>query len=87
MEETSSTTITSQKSTQELAMEGQKYLEDTIESVFQILTSMNDELCNPHFWSISSPPTSVSSINGHHAPHSAGVSVIQEAVIPFHNNE
>ncbi|KAL8250321.1 hypothetical protein R6Q59_034014 [Mikania micrantha] len=57
MEETSSTTITSQKSTQELAMEGQKYLEDTIESAFQILSSMNDELCNPHLWSASSQPT------------------------------
>ncbi|KAJ9568216.1 hypothetical protein OSB04_004182 [Centaurea solstitialis] len=32
MEETSSSTIASQKSTQELAMEGQKHLEDTIES-------------------------------------------------------
>ncbi|KAD1215669.1 hypothetical protein E3N88_21175 [Mikania micrantha] len=61
MEETSSTTITSQKSTQELAMEGQKHLEDTIESAFQILSSMNDELCNPHLWSASSPPV-------HHAP-------------------
>ncbi|KAD4889099.1 hypothetical protein E3N88_21172 [Mikania micrantha] len=42
MEETSSTT---QKS-----MVSQKYLEDTIESAFQILSSMNDELCNPHLW-------------------------------------
>ncbi|KAM0033256.1 putative mediator of RNA polymerase II transcription subunit 30 [Helianthus debilis subsp. tardiflorus] len=49
------------KSTQELAIEGQKYLEDTIESAFQILSSMNDELCNPHFWSTSSSPP-----NGHH---------------------
>ncbi|KAI3759498.1 hypothetical protein L6452_07368 [Arctium lappa] len=72
MEETSSSTITNQKSTQELAMEGQKHLEDTIESAFQILSSMNDELCNPHLWSTSSPPPPNSS-NGHHAP-SNGVS-------------
>ncbi|KAI3991704.1 hypothetical protein MKX01_038102 [Papaver californicum] len=35
------------KSLQELAVEGQKHLEDTIEAAFQILSSMNDELCNP----------------------------------------
>ncbi|KAK9066399.1 hypothetical protein SSX86_013721 [Deinandra increscens subsp. villosa] len=68
MEEATSTT---QKSTQELAMEGQKYLEDTIESAFQILSSMNDELCNPNLWSASSPPTNFSSGNGHHAPPNA----------------
>ncbi|KVI06178.1 mediator of RNA polymerase II transcription subunit 30 [Cynara cardunculus var. scolymus] len=67
MEETSSSTITNQKSTQELAMEGQKHLEDTIESAFQILSSMNDELCNPHLWSTSSPPN-VNTSNAHHAP-------------------
>ena len=39
------------KSTQELAIEGQKYLEETIEYAFQILSSMNDELCNPALWS------------------------------------
>lgn len=31
-------------------MEGQKYLEETIEAAFQILSSMNDELCNPALW-------------------------------------
>ncbi|KAI9079788.1 hypothetical protein K1719_038409 [Acacia pycnantha] len=41
------------KTTQELAMEGQKYLEETIEYAFQILSSMNDELCNPSLWSTS----------------------------------
>lgn len=50
-------------------MEGQKHLEDTIESAFQILSSMNDELCNHHLWSTSSPPPNVNnSSNGHHAP-------------------
>ncbi|KAI4336331.1 hypothetical protein L6164_014869 [Bauhinia variegata] len=44
----------SPKSTQELAMEGQKYLEETIEYAFQILSSMNDELCNPTLWSYTS---------------------------------
>ncbi|XP_071731774.1 mediator of RNA polymerase II transcription subunit 30 [Rutidosis leptorrhynchoides] len=72
MEDTSSTTVTSQKSTQELAMEGQKHLEDTIESAYQILSSMNDELCNPNLWSKSStsspppPPPSINNSNGHH---------------------
>ncbi|VFR01468.1 unnamed protein product [Cuscuta campestris] len=41
------------KSTQELAMEGQKHLEETIEAAYQILASMNDELCNPALWSIT----------------------------------
>ncbi|XP_027902151.1 mediator of RNA polymerase II transcription subunit 30 isoform X1 [Vigna unguiculata] len=48
------------KTTQELAMEGQKYLEETIEFAFQILSSMNDELCNPVLWSTSPSATSTS---------------------------
>ncbi|KAJ1386201.1 putative mediator of RNA polymerase II transcription subunit [Sesbania bispinosa] len=47
------------KTTQELAMEGQRYLEETIQYAFQILSSMNDELCNPVLWS-TSPSTSTS---------------------------
>ncbi|XP_030493747.2 mediator of RNA polymerase II transcription subunit 30 [Cannabis sativa] len=60
-------TVAIPKTTQELAVEGQKHLEDTIEAAFQILSSMNDELCNPALWSTtsassasaSSPPSSV----------------------------
>ncbi|GAV67005.1 hypothetical protein CFOL_v3_10514 [Cephalotus follicularis] len=51
----------SSKSTQELAMEGRKYLEETIEAAFAILSSMNDELCNPTLWTTS---TNSSSSNG-----------------------
>nr|XP_043614941.1 mediator of RNA polymerase II transcription subunit 30 [Erigeron canadensis] len=57
MEESSSTSMivmASQKSTQELAIQAQIHLQDTIESAFQILSSMNDELCNPNLWSTSS---------------------------------
>ena len=32
-------------------MEGEKHLEETIESAFQIISAMNDELCNPSSWS------------------------------------
>lgn len=32
-------------------MEGQKHLEETIQAAYQILYSMNDELCNPVLWS------------------------------------
>ncbi|KAK6116889.1 hypothetical protein DH2020_049380 [Rehmannia glutinosa] len=62
------------KSTQELAIEGQKHLEETIEAGFLILSAMNDELCNPAFWSTTSSaahppngggPSSIS--NGHHS--------------------
>ena len=58
------------KGTQELALEGQKHLEETIESAFQILSSMNDELCNPTLWSTPPPPAiaatshSSTSLNG-----------------------
>ncbi|OVA17483.1 DnaJ domain [Macleaya cordata] len=49
------------KSIQELAVEGQKHLEETIEAAFQILSSMNDELCNPALWSTTSAAASHSS--------------------------
>lgn len=48
-------------------MEGQKHLEDTIESAFHILSSMNDELCNPALWSSSAPASGPSAA----APSSA----------------
>lgn len=39
-----------QKSTKELAAEGQKHLEETVDAAFQILSAMNDELCSPALW-------------------------------------
>ncbi|KAL5699276.1 hypothetical protein ACHQM5_030204 [Ranunculus cassubicifolius] len=53
------------KSTQELAIEGQKHLEETIDAAYQILSSMNDELCNPSLWSTTTTTTSP-------IPHSNG---------------
>ncbi|KAK9155733.1 hypothetical protein Sjap_003213 [Stephania japonica] len=50
MEEKSSA-MSSEKSVKEMAVEGMKHLEDTIEAAYQILSSMNDELCNPALWS------------------------------------
>lgn len=52
-------------------MEGQKHLEDTIESAFHILSSMNDELCNPALWS-SSAPSSAAAAAPSAAPASNG---------------
>ncbi|KAI6682714.1 hypothetical protein NL676_028627 [Syzygium grande] len=60
-ERTGNATAASPKSTQELAVEGQKHLEDTIESAFHILSSMNDELCNPSLWSTPAPSSSSAS--------------------------
>ena len=62
---TTTPTNISTKSTQELAAEGLKHLEETIEAAFQILSSMNDELCNPALWSTtpSTNPTTASSNN------------------------
>ncbi|XP_010680563.3 mediator of RNA polymerase II transcription subunit 30 [Beta vulgaris subsp. vulgaris] len=42
--------IENQKSTKELAAEGQKHLEETVDAAFQILSAMNDELCSPALW-------------------------------------
>lgn len=53
-----SNAVTSPKTTQELAKEGQKHLEETIEAGFQILSSMNDELCNPALWSATTTTAS-----------------------------
>ncbi|EOA14089.1 hypothetical protein CARUB_v10027226mg [Capsella rubella] len=44
--------------TQELATEGEKHLEETIEAAFQIISAMNDELCNPSLWSTSATASS-----------------------------
>ncbi|CAA3025355.1 Hypothetical predicted protein [Olea europaea subsp. europaea] len=46
-----SANYTTPKTTQELAIDGQKHLEETIEAAFLILSAMNDELCNPNLWS------------------------------------
>ncbi|KAJ9140155.1 hypothetical protein P3X46_030835 [Hevea brasiliensis] len=54
MEDSVMTSITLPKTTQELAIEGQKHLEETIQAAYQILSSMNDELCNPTLWSTGS---------------------------------
>ncbi|XP_059069291.1 mediator of RNA polymerase II transcription subunit 30 isoform X2 [Cryptomeria japonica] len=39
---------------EELAVDGQRHLEGTVEAAHQILASMNQELCNPSLWV---PPT------------------------------
>ncbi|KAL2906097.1 Mediator of RNA polymerase II transcription subunit 30 [Bienertia sinuspersici] len=52
-------TIENSKSTKELAAEGQKHLEETVDAAFQILSAMNDELCNPNLWSTSSSSAAV----------------------------
>ncbi|KAG2327029.1 hypothetical protein Bca52824_009757 [Brassica carinata] len=50
--------------TQELAMEGEKHLEETIEAAFQIISAMNDELCNPSLWSTLATASSTTGSNG-----------------------
>ncbi|KAL3819098.1 hypothetical protein ACJIZ3_005003 [Penstemon smallii] len=39
------------KTTQQLSVEAQKHLHETIHAAFLILSAMNDELCNPTLWS------------------------------------
>ena len=53
--------LTAPQTTQELAIEGQKHLEETIEAAFQIPSSMNDEHCNPSLWSITTTTTTTTS--------------------------
>ncbi|XP_057810392.1 mediator of RNA polymerase II transcription subunit 30-like isoform X1 [Salvia miltiorrhiza] len=54
----------SHKTTQELAVEGQKHLEETIQSAFLILSAMNDELCNAALWSNTSSSASAAPPGG-----------------------
>lgn len=54
---------------QELAAEGQRHLEETIASAFQILSSMNDELCNPALWSSSATATATAASAASQHPH------------------
>lgn len=65
-EDTSPSSSSNLKSsaTKDLAIDGQKQLEETIAAAHQILSSMNDELCNPTFWSTTT------TTNGHQ--HSNG---------------
>ncbi|KAI9079487.1 hypothetical protein K1719_038569 [Acacia pycnantha] len=61
-DDSASSIRSSSKTTRELALEGQKHLEDTIDHAFQILSSINHELSNAASWSNPSPipPSSVS---------------------------
>ncbi|XP_021752114.1 mediator of RNA polymerase II transcription subunit 30-like [Chenopodium quinoa] len=72
------------KSAKELAAEGQKHLEETVEAAFQILSAMNDELCNPTLWStttsspVAIPDTSTAATitaNGHSEGSNGDVSL------------
>ncbi|KAF3785368.1 Mediator of RNA polymerase II transcription subunit 30 [Nymphaea thermarum] len=67
------------KSTKELAMEGQKLLEETVQAAHQILTAMNEELCNPALWATASPAQSGAEL--HDGPHQAepGGGALEEA--------
>ncbi|KAF0924981.1 hypothetical protein E2562_015044 [Oryza meyeriana var. granulata] len=56
---------------QEMAAEGQRHLEETIAAAFQILSSMNDELCNPALWS-SSASSGGGGLQHHSNHHHAG---------------
>ncbi|XP_006653331.2 mediator of RNA polymerase II transcription subunit 30 [Oryza brachyantha] len=57
---------------QEMAAEGQRHLEETIAAAFQILSSMNDELCNPSLWSSSSHSPAAAGGGLHHHHNHAG---------------
>ncbi|KAA3459612.1 mediator of RNA polymerase II transcription subunit 30 [Gossypium australe] len=69
---TTTPTNSSNKTTQELASEGLKHLEETIEAAFQILSSMNDELCNPALWSTN--PTTHNTNTNTAAPNGSSLS-------------
>ncbi|XP_055819957.1 mediator of RNA polymerase II transcription subunit 30 [Solanum dulcamara] len=77
------TTMTSPKTIQELAVEGQKHLEDTIEAAHQILSAMNDELCNPSLWSTPNTATSAAAAS---AGGVAGASAVLSNGQQHHSN-
>ncbi|CAI9097842.1 OLC1v1034352C1 [Oldenlandia corymbosa var. corymbosa] len=65
------------KTIHELAKDGERHLEDTIESASQILSAMNHELCKPNVWSVN-PNSTASTLdspdNGHQFSHGDGIS-------------
>lgn len=75
--------MTSPKTIQELAVEGQKHLEDTIEAAHQILSAMNDELCNPSLWSTPNTATSAAAAS---AGGVAGASAVLSNGQQHHSN-
>uniref|UniRef100_A0A6M2E909 Mediator of RNA polymerase II transcription subunit 30 n=1 Tax=Populus davidiana TaxID=266767 RepID=A0A6M2E909_9ROSI len=80
------------KTTQELAIEGQKHLEETIQAGYQILSSMNDELCNPALWSTTSTATTAvtSPITSNNAQNGAVVITVNgdaNAAVPDSTHE
>ncbi|XP_006357075.1 mediator of RNA polymerase II transcription subunit 30 [Solanum tuberosum] len=77
-------TVTSLKTIQELAVEGQKHLEDTIEAAHQILSAMNDELCNPSLWSTLN--TAASSASASAAGGGVGASAVLSNGQQLHTN-
>ncbi|KAF6149422.1 hypothetical protein GIB67_016960 [Kingdonia uniflora] len=74
-----------EKSSSDLAVEGLKCLEDTIGAAFKILSSMNDELCNPNLWSSTTTTTTSTSngINGSDDHHSEGGGAIEVARLRY----
>lgn len=52
------------ESMQELAAEGQKHLEGTVDAAHDILASLNEVLCNPVLWAQPVPESSSSSKPG-----------------------
>ena len=76
---------------QEMAVEGQRHLEETMAAAFQILVSLNDELCNAGLWSsaVSATAAAASSQHGHSAtppppppPHSADSNAADAGDVP-----
>ncbi|KAF6148460.1 hypothetical protein GIB67_038815 [Kingdonia uniflora] len=73
-----------EKSTSDLAVEGLKFLEDTIGAAFKILSSMNDELCNPNLWSSTTTTISTSNgVNGSDDHHLEGGGAIEAARLRY----
>ncbi|KAK4750690.1 hypothetical protein SAY87_004172 [Trapa incisa] len=96
MEEKSLTAIASLKSTRELAEEGQRHLEGTVEAAFRVLSSMKEELCNPVLWSSDGGSSNgVAAVNGdssesNHNGDAAGLGFggggsIEEARLRYHS--
>ncbi|KAH7430709.1 hypothetical protein KP509_08G010700 [Ceratopteris richardii] len=78
------------KSLQELAIEGQRALEATVQAAHETLASMNEVLCNAALWSTSSSTSSTvtnatvsasaASVSG--APTNTGASAASETATP-----
>lgn len=70
-----------QQQAKEVAVEGQKHLEETIEAAFQILSSINHDLSNSALWSTHSPSPDAGSLEAAHLRYKSSVAALRALLL------